>query len=155
MPGRFEVAKTGPNTHEVGISFPEWEEGDPNFRYRLIIEAENVENINIESGEWEKREVKNGKVIVEGNVSTGWDNVLATNITRVRCQVREGAKIPSFNVTYIDKTVKNPKRRTLATMQKDYTWYVSPWANPTVKAGAGVVGVVVATGIIGRWLDWW
>jgi len=29
------------------------------------------------------------------------------------------------------------------------------WERPTVKAGVGVIGVTVATGIIGRWLDWW
>jgi len=39
-------------------------------------------------------------------------------------------------------------------------WITFKWSKPllerpTVQAGLGVVGVTVATGIIGRWLGWW
>jgi len=31
----------------------------------------------------------------------------------------------------------------------------APLEKPVVQAGLGVVGVAVATGIVGRWLEWW
>ena len=39
--------------------------------------------------------------------------------------------------------------------EADYTYYMTAWDNPMVKAGVGVVGIGVATGIVGRWLGWW
>jgi len=152
MPGRFEIEKTGPDTHEVKVGVPGKIEKGKWFRYRLTVEAERVENIDMDPREWENREVKDGKVVITGNVRA-WDSVRAINITSARCEVREGSDIPSFNVVY--RYREEGIRETLATMQKDYTWYVNPWANPMVKAGVGIAGVAVATGIVGRWLDWW
>jgi len=143
MPSRFEIAKTGPNTHEVRLGTPGWKKGDPTFGYRLTIEAENVENINMEKGEWENRKVEDGKVIITGTVlGFPWDSVRATNITSARCEVRDVSEVPSFNVTYIDETAKEPKRKTLATTKKDYTWTPGMPLWQKIAIGAGIAGVV-------------
>jgi len=150
MTAILEIAKVGTDEHTVEIRT----EG-PDILYEITVQAEDVENIGMEPEEWSGRRVEDGKVIFTGVAGPPADSVRATNISMARCRVREGSDVPAFNAVYVDKTAKEPKRETLATMQKDYTWYVSPWANPMVKAGVGVVGVTVATGIIGRWLDWW
>jgi len=143
MPSRFEIAKTGPNTHEVRLGTPGWEKGDPKFFYRLTVEAENVENIGMEPKEWKRRVVEDGKVVISSIV---WgfpgDSVRVTNISSARCQVAEGSEVPSFNVTYIDETAKEPKRKTLATTKKDYTWTPGMPLWQKIAIGAGIAGVV-------------
>jgi len=127
MPSRFEIAKTGSDTHEVRLGTPGWEEGVPLLQFRLTIEAESVENINMETEEWENRKMKNGKVIITG-VAVGfpWDSVRAFGLTSARCEVREKSEMPSFNATYIDETAREPKRVTLARKRVDYKLWRGP-----------------------------
>jgi len=157
MPYLFEIAKTGENEYVVRLGKPGYEPGDPDFHYVLTIDAERVENINLKDYEWENRTVEDGKLIIRGDTTKlGRDRVRIIGPTSVRCQVqkdRPGAKY--FDATFVDETVAEPERETLATMQKDYTWYPSIWHRPYVKEATAVVGVAVATGIVGKWLGWW
>lgn len=38
---------------------------------------------------------------------------------------------------------------------KSYTYEMPALRRPLVKAGLGVAGVAIATGLIGKWLNWW
>jgi len=156
MPSRFEVAKTRENAYEVRLGTPGWEEGGPSFHYKLTVEAEDIENIKMSSGEWSNRKTKDGKVVFTG-AAYGFpaDALRAINPKSVRCEVLKGSEVPSFNATYIDETAKEPKRETLATMQKDYTWYVSPWANPMVRNSAIGLGIIGAGLAVTKALEWW
>jgi len=126
VPSRFEIAKTGPNTHEVRLGTPEYEVGEY-FRYKVTIEAGSIENIRMEEEEWKNRKVKDGKVIITAIVGAfPKDAVRATSLTSVRCQVRGESEMPTFNATYIDETAKKPKRRTLAKKRTDYKLWRGP-----------------------------
>jgi len=151
MPARLEIAKVEePDVYEVRVKG--LGRGEPSLSYRLVVEAEKVENIRMTK--WEDRRVEDGRVIFTEAVKVV-DSVRAFAPTRASLAVTEDSEVPSFNAVYIDETVEPPKEETLATMQKEYTWYVSPWVNPTVKAGVGIAGIAVATGAITKWLGWW
>jgi len=126
MPARFEIAKVGPEKHAVrAIGLEELNRGDEWFYYKLAVDAEKVEQGRIGDEEWRNRKVKNGKMILVGRVLKG-DSVIATNTSSARCEVRKESPVPSFNVTYIDETAKEPKRRTLAKKRTDYKLWRGP-----------------------------
>jgi len=56
--------------------------------------------------------------------------------------------------------VNHEKAHVFPPVEKDRQWRQWTWKppllqRPVVQAGLGVVGVAVATGLIGKWLDWW
>jgi len=161
MPGHLEIAKVGKDTHEIRLSG----QGGERLDYELWFRARNAENINFDEAEWPPKKKDDYYYIGRPDVGFGvWgsleepaDSCRAHGLTEVKLERKlkdkDSAKV--FNVYYVDETTGRAKRKTVAKGVTEYTWYVSPWANPVVKAGLGVIGVAIATGFIGSQLNWW
>jgi len=166
--GKILVAKVGKGVHELRMS------GGPEHRalcYGLKFDGKNPENVRMEERhegpkypEWPPSRVQEEFALQGVSYAEGADRFRVRDLSKVYMNlwktvgtdpILENEVLPSFDVAYMDETVEKPKEETLAEGVIEYTWYVSPLANPMVKTGVGVVGVAVATGFIGRWLDWW
>jgi len=153
MPARFEIRKVAPDQYRVRMT---GKTGAFVYRLEMNKDAE-LENIKMEEEEWPPAEEED-KSVIEGWVGPDkWDSLRARNLKTATLKVRitERSRVRSFDAYFVDETVTPEKEELLAEDVMEYTWYVSPWANPTVRAGVGIVGVAVATGVISKWLGWW
>jgi len=150
--GVFKIIKEAEDQHRIrmtGAKFP-----DGGMRYTVEFDARGFENIHMSEERWPPEKVNGYYHHEEGIGPGGIDSFRVFGVSWVKMVLRGGPDY--FNVYYLDKTAEEPKEEALASgVTDEYTWYVSPWANPMVKAGVGVVAVAVAGGAITKWLGWW
>jgi len=102
---------------------------------------------------------ENGKVIEKTDESWRW-NGKSVYVERNEKFIRETWS--PVTSTFLDKGVY-PIWISKAGLRKgtrEGQWITFEWSKPllerpAVQAGLGVVGVGIATGIVGRWLNWW
>jgi len=142
----------------------------PMLYLTVEFESEGYENIMREETtaegarwpEWPPTRTAENRYIVQNEVARGKPEVYAdkfsvmdpTSVTFSMWK-REDNAVSLLDVYFVDRTVSPPIEELIAEGVEEHTWYVSPWANPAVKTGVGIVGVAVATGAITKWLGWW
>jgi len=152
----------------VGLTwFPENFKGKFDGRNEEItwrVFGDSLENINVETAPETHfiRKVAPGEWLIRDAHGAAADLVQVENLSKV---VVERIPLEERETLTVVKNPdlppgNNPARdgeKVGEITEKDlpFTVYSSPLQRPMVQAGIGVAGVAIATGIVGRWLDWW
>lgn len=155
------MVRTGEDLYEVRID----QEVSPPPRtfYEVRFSGVNPTNLKMNTGqggpeysEWPPVKV-DGDWILQGLVGKGRDAFQVESMTKAHIsliQLERDDAIQFFDMYYKDE-FEGKSEELLGADLKEYTWYVSPWANPMVRNSAIGVGVIAAGLAITKALEWW